>query len=169
MLENLVVVIHILACLSLVLVILLQSGKGGGVSAAFGGGAGAALGTRSASTALSKFTAFTAGTFLVTSMVLAIYSSPTASDEEKAAAAENKKLDDQDAKKAEEAKKAEAVKKADEAKKADPAKPGADSLKPAGGDSQNNGKATDEATKAAGDGKPIEPKPALPKAAEEPE
>ena len=44
MLETIVTVIHILACLALVLVILLQSGKGGGVSAAFGGGAGAALG-----------------------------------------------------------------------------------------------------------------------------
>ena len=107
MLENLVIVIHILACIALILAIILQSGKGGGVSAAFGGGAGAALGQRGAATALGRFTAICAGLFMITSMVLAVYSSPDASEEEKAAAEENKAID---AKKAEEDKKAEEAK-----------------------------------------------------------
>jgi preprotein translocase subunit SecG len=56
------------------LFILLQSGKGGGVSAAFGGGAGAALGQRSAATVLGKLTVGLAVTFGITSMTLAILS-----------------------------------------------------------------------------------------------
>ena len=80
MIENLVTILHILTCITLILVIILQSGKGGGVSAAFGGGAGAALGQRSAATVLGKFTAVAAGIFMVTSMVLAVFSTPSARD-----------------------------------------------------------------------------------------
>jgi len=80
MIETLVTAIHIIICLALILVILLQSGKGGGVSAAFGGGAGAALGQRGAATVLGKFTGVAAFIFMVTSMCLAIYSTPTARD-----------------------------------------------------------------------------------------
>jgi len=80
MIETLVTILHILTCIALILVIILQSGKGGGVSAAFGGGAGAALGQRSAGTVLGKFTAIAAGVFMVTSMVLAVFSTPSARD-----------------------------------------------------------------------------------------
>jgi preprotein translocase subunit SecG len=80
MIENIVTVIHVLTCLLLILVILLQSGKGGGVSAAFGGGAGAALGQRSAATVLGKVTAIAATVFMITSMVLAVYSTPGVRD-----------------------------------------------------------------------------------------
>ena len=80
MIETLVTAIHIVISLALILVILLQSGKGGGVSAAFGGGAGAALGQRGAATVLGKFTGVAAFIFMVTSMCLAIYSTPTARD-----------------------------------------------------------------------------------------
>jgi preprotein translocase subunit SecG len=78
--ETIFTVIHVITCVALILVILLQSGKGGGVSAAFGGGAGAALGQRSAGTVLSKFTAIAAGVFMVTSMALAMFSTPSARD-----------------------------------------------------------------------------------------
>jgi len=81
MIENIVTVVHILTCLLLILVILLQSGKGGGVSAAFGGGAGAALGQRSAATVLGKLTAVAATVFMITSMVLAVYSTPGVQDQ----------------------------------------------------------------------------------------
>ena len=54
MLETLVTVVHVLTCFFLILVVLLQSGKGGGVSAAFGGGAGSALGQSAAATVLGK-------------------------------------------------------------------------------------------------------------------
>ena len=72
--ETLILVIHIIVAVALILFILLQSGKGGGVSAAFGGGAGAALGQRSAGTVLGKLTVILSITFGVTSMSLAILS-----------------------------------------------------------------------------------------------
>ena len=72
--ETLILIIHIIAAVALILFILLQSGKGGGVSAAFGGGAGAALGQRSAATVLGKLTVGLAITFGITSMTLAILS-----------------------------------------------------------------------------------------------
>lgn len=87
MLETLVTIVHVLTCFFLILVILLQSGKGGGISAAFGGGAGAALGQRSASNVLTRMTGYAAGTFMVTSMVLAVYATPTAGSGIKDAAA----------------------------------------------------------------------------------
>ncbi|MCA9560734.1 MAG: preprotein translocase subunit SecG, partial [Myxococcales bacterium] len=80
MIETITTIVHILTCFFMILVILLQSGKGGGVSAAFGGGAGAALGQRAATSVLGKATAFAAGLFMVTSMLLAVYSTPTAGD-----------------------------------------------------------------------------------------
>ncbi len=80
MIETLVTLIHVATCVFLILVILLQSGKGGGVSAAFGGGAGAALGQRAAATVLGKLTAAGAFIFMLTSMTLAVYSSPSATD-----------------------------------------------------------------------------------------
>ena len=78
MIETFTTVLHVLTCFFLILAILLQSGKGGGISAAFGGGAGAALGQASATTVLTKFTGVAAGLFMVTSMVLAVYSTPSA-------------------------------------------------------------------------------------------
>ena len=52
MLETVITILHVVMCVALIFAILLQSGKGGGVSAAFGGGAGQALGQRSAATVL---------------------------------------------------------------------------------------------------------------------
>ena len=80
--ETLILAIHIITSVALVLFILLQSGKGGGVSAAFGGGAGAALGQRSAATVLGKLTVVLSIIFGITSMSLAIMSTndPTAAD-----------------------------------------------------------------------------------------
>ncbi|MCB9541423.1 MAG: preprotein translocase subunit SecG [Myxococcales bacterium] len=78
--DTLVTIVHVLTCIFLILVILLQSGKGGGVSAAFGGGGGQAFGQRSATTVLGRFTAIAATTFMVTSMLLAMFSTPSALD-----------------------------------------------------------------------------------------
>jgi len=80
MLEMFTTIVHVLACFFLILVVLLQSGKGGGLSGAFGGGAGAAMGQASAGSVLTKLTGSAAATFMVTSMILAIYSSPSAND-----------------------------------------------------------------------------------------
>jgi preprotein translocase subunit SecG len=80
MFEILITVVHVLVAVFLILVVLLQAGRGGGVSGAFGGGAGAAMGQRSAATVLGKMTAISAGIFMVTSMILAVMSTPTAND-----------------------------------------------------------------------------------------
>lgn len=70
------IAVHILACLILIAVILLQAGKGGGLAETFGGGGGgfqSIFGTK-ASTFLTRATAIFAVAFLVTSLSLAILS-----------------------------------------------------------------------------------------------
>src|SRR5580704_17908498 len=69
----LVTIIHVLVCLFLIVVVLLQSVKAGDISAAFGGqGSQAAFGQRGAATELSKATTISAVLFMLTSGTLAI-------------------------------------------------------------------------------------------------
>ena len=69
-------VLHIIVCLALIPIILLQSGKGGGVSAAFGGGGSSTMfGSRGASNFLTKMTTVAAVTFMATSLSLSYISS----------------------------------------------------------------------------------------------
>jgi preprotein translocase subunit SecG len=73
MLIVLVTIIHVIVCLFLIIVVLLQSGKAGDISAAFGGqGSQAAFGPRGAATALSKATTISAVLFMLTSVTLSI-------------------------------------------------------------------------------------------------
>jgi preprotein translocase subunit SecG len=73
MLYYLVATIYIVTCLVLVLVILLQQGKGGDIANAFGGGASqAAFGARSGATVLSRATTVGAVIFVVGALVLGI-------------------------------------------------------------------------------------------------
>ena len=73
MLMVLVAVVHVFVCLFLIVVVLLQSGKAGDISAAFGGqGSQAAFGPRGAATALSKATTICAVLFMLTSITLSI-------------------------------------------------------------------------------------------------
>ena len=73
MLITLIYVVHIMVCLFLIIVVLLQSGKAGDISAAFGGqGSQAAFGPRGAATALSKATTISAVLFMLTSVTLSI-------------------------------------------------------------------------------------------------
>jgi preprotein translocase subunit SecG len=73
MLIVLVTIVHVLVCLFLIVVVLLQSGKAGDISAAFGGqGSQAAFGPRGAATALSKATTICAVLFMLTSITLSI-------------------------------------------------------------------------------------------------
>lgn len=70
------IVFHVLACLVLIGVILLQAGKGGGLSAEFGGGGGgfqSIFGTKT-SAFLTRATAVCAVIFLTTSLTLALVS-----------------------------------------------------------------------------------------------
>jgi preprotein translocase subunit SecG len=68
-----VLVIHIIACILLVLVVLLQSGRGAELGAAFGSVGQAQFG-RGRATFLSKFTTGLAVIFMVTSLSLAFMS-----------------------------------------------------------------------------------------------
>ena len=78
--ETVLYVVHIFVCLALIPIILLQSGKGGGVSAAFGGGGSSTMfGSRGASNFLTKMTTGAAILFMVTSLSLSWYSSQSTS------------------------------------------------------------------------------------------
>jgi preprotein translocase subunit SecG len=75
---GLLLALHILVCLALILTILLQSGKGGGLAGgAFGGTAQTVFGGRGATDVLTKATMVLGGAFFVTSLVLALMSSGT--------------------------------------------------------------------------------------------
>ncbi len=77
---TLVTILHIFVCIFLILIILLQAGKGGGMGAAFGGaGAQTVFGGRGAQTFLGKVTSVSAFIFMLTSLTLAYNSSKTKS------------------------------------------------------------------------------------------
>jgi len=71
---TLVVVLHILVCLFLIFIILIQSSKGAEMGAAFGGSSQTLFGSRGAATVLSKVTTIAAVLFMLTSLTLAIFS-----------------------------------------------------------------------------------------------
>jgi|SRR5580704_6024124 preprotein translocase subunit SecG len=75
MLTTLLDILHIFVCMFLMLVVLLQQGKGGGMGAAFGGGAQQVFGGRGAGNILTRATAVCAGIFMLTSVSLAYVSS----------------------------------------------------------------------------------------------
>lgn len=76
MLTTLLEILHVSVCLFLMMVVLLQQGKGGGMGAAFGGGATAQVfGGRGAGNILTRATAVCAGIFMLTSVTLAYVSS----------------------------------------------------------------------------------------------
>src|SRR5512140_2228734 len=69
----LLTIIHVLVCLFLIIVVLLQSGKAADLAGAFGGmGSQTAFGPRGSATLLSKATTLAAVMFMVTSMSLSI-------------------------------------------------------------------------------------------------
>ena len=74
MLYTLILIAHIISCLFLILIVLLQAGKGAGMGAAFGGGSSAVFGGRGAGTFLGKMTTVMAAVFMILSIVLARYS-----------------------------------------------------------------------------------------------
>ncbi|MEN6374963.1 MAG: preprotein translocase subunit SecG [Smithella sp.] len=65
-----VTIIHIFASLVLVLVVLLQAGKGANMGAAFGGSSQTVFGSSGAGTFLGKLTAGVAIIFMITSLAL---------------------------------------------------------------------------------------------------
>ena len=72
----LITIVHVIVCLFLIIVVLLQSGQSGDITAAFGGmGSQTAFGPRGAATALSRATTWSAIIFMVTSITLSVYAS----------------------------------------------------------------------------------------------
>ena len=71
-----IVVVHVLMCLAIIAIVLLQAGKGADIGSAFGGGGSQAVfGSMGTPTILGKITTFVAICFLLTSFSLAILSS----------------------------------------------------------------------------------------------
>jgi len=71
--------VHVIVCLFLIIVVLLQSGKAADLAGAFGGmGSQTAFGPRGSATLLSKATTISAVLFMVTSLSLSILATRTA-------------------------------------------------------------------------------------------
>ncbi len=69
----LLMALHVLACLFLIGVVLLQQGKGQDLASAFGGGGTqTAFGPRGSANVLSRATTILAGVFMVTSLALSL-------------------------------------------------------------------------------------------------
>ena len=70
----LLLIIHIGACSGVILIVLLQAGKGASLGAAFGGGSSQTMFGAQSATFIGRFTWALAGTFMLTSLLLAIIS-----------------------------------------------------------------------------------------------
>ena len=73
---SLILIIHILVCLAIIFVILLQKSKGAEMGAAFGGSSQTIFGSSGAMTFLNKLTTIVAVMFMVTSLALAHMAAP---------------------------------------------------------------------------------------------
>ncbi|QQR89017.1 MAG: preprotein translocase subunit SecG [Myxococcales bacterium] len=106
-------VIYVFICLFLILVVLLQAGRGGGMGAAFGGSTQTVFGGAGAGNFLTKLTVACAALFMVLSATLSYLSSGHGKNALEEAAQKTQATIDAK-KKAEEKKKAAAVKQAAE-------------------------------------------------------
>lgn len=76
--QTLILVLHILAAAGIVILVLLQHGKGADMGAAFGSGsAGSLFGSAGAANFLSRTTAVLAAVFFLTSLGLTYFSMPS--------------------------------------------------------------------------------------------
>jgi len=74
-----VTVLHILVCFALILIVLLQAGKGAEMGAAFGGSSQTIFGSSGAMGFLTKLTTVAAVIFMITSLLLTFASTQRAS------------------------------------------------------------------------------------------
>ncbi len=73
---GLLLAVHVIVCVGLIITVLLQSGKGGGLAGgAFGGTAQTVFGGRGATDFMTRATMVLGGLFFMTSLVLALMSS----------------------------------------------------------------------------------------------
>ncbi|MGK5086284.1 preprotein translocase subunit SecG [Bdellovibrionota bacterium FG-2] len=72
---TLITVIHVVTCILLVLVVLLQSGKGAEISASFSGSSQTVFGSSGGANFFTKFTQGAATVFMITSLTLTVLGS----------------------------------------------------------------------------------------------
>jgi len=70
----LITIMHVIVCIILILVVLLQAGKGANMGAAFGGSSQTVFGSSGAGTFLGKMTTIVAAVFMLTSLTLSYFS-----------------------------------------------------------------------------------------------
>jgi preprotein translocase subunit SecG len=71
-----IITVHVIACLFLIAIVLLQQGKGQDLASAFGGGGSqTAFGPRGSATVLSRATTVLAALFMITSLSLSVIKS----------------------------------------------------------------------------------------------
>ncbi|MCB2216140.1 preprotein translocase subunit SecG [Desulfofustis glycolicus] len=73
--ETLLIIVHVVVCLFLIGIVLLQHGKGADIGATFGGSSQSLFGTEGPLPLLNKITTLSAVIFMVTSVALAYISS----------------------------------------------------------------------------------------------
>jgi preprotein translocase subunit SecG len=71
---TIIIIVHVLVCLALICIVLLQHGKGAGIGAAFGGSSQTVFGSAGAAPFLAKLTAAAAILFMLTSLGLTFLS-----------------------------------------------------------------------------------------------
>jgi preprotein translocase subunit SecG len=76
---TIIIVVHIVVCVALILIVLLQAGKGAEMGAAFGGASQTIFGSAGAMGFLSKLTTVAAVIFMITSLLLTFSSTKRAS------------------------------------------------------------------------------------------
>ena len=74
---SILVVVHVMVSAFLIIIILLQQGKGADVGATFGGGGNSLFGAAGADNLLTKVTAFASFGFMATSLLLALGQKPS--------------------------------------------------------------------------------------------
>ncbi len=77
----LLTIVHVLTCIFLILVVLLQQGKGADLSVFGGGGTQAAFGARGATTLLHKLTVVSFVAFVVTTMAIGLITTSGTADD----------------------------------------------------------------------------------------
>ncbi len=74
MLAGLIQFVHIIVCVGLIIIVLLQADKGEGLAGAFGGGASSTVfGERGAGGFMSKLTTTMAIVFMITSLIISVW------------------------------------------------------------------------------------------------
>lgn len=71
--QPILIIVHIVVCLALILIVLLQQGKGAGMGAAFGGSSQTVFGSTGATSFMHKVTTAAAIVFMLTSLGLSIF------------------------------------------------------------------------------------------------